>query len=80
MASGSLRLAQISGDYQLDIDSFSAGASSLRAVSGSYARNDNLPGLSRLQDSEDGSVQFTGSCEGAGSVATIDEQVNLYRL
>lgn len=79
-AIGSLQVADISGNYQLDIESFSARASSLQAVSGSYARNDNLPGLSELKVSEDGSVQLTGACEGAGSVSTIDNQVNLYRL
>ena len=79
-ARGSLEVADIRGDYQLDIGAFSARASSLQAVSGSYARNDNLSGLSELKVDEDGSVQLTGTCEGVGSVATIDSQVNLYRL
>jgi len=80
VATGSLQVADISGNYQLDIESISARSSSLQAVSGSYARNDNLPGLSELKVSEDGSVQLTGACESAGSVSTIDTQVNLYRL
>ena len=79
-ARGSLEVADITGDYQLDIDAFSARTSSLRAVSGSYARNDNLSGLSELKVDENGSVQLTGTCEGVGSVSVIDGQVNLYRL
>lgn len=80
VATGSLQVADISGNYQLDIETFSDRSSSLQALSGRYARNDNLPGLSELTVNDDGSVQLSGDCDGAGSVSTIDDQVNLYRL
>ena len=80
VATGTLQVADISGNYELDIESFSARSSSLQALSGRYARNDNLPGLSELTVNDDGSVQLSGACDGTGSVFTIDDQVNLYRL
>ena len=80
VATGALQVADINGNYELDIESFSARSSSLQALSGRYARNDNLPGLSELTVNGDGSVQLSGACDGTGSVFTIDDQVNLYRL
>jgi len=41
---------------------------------------DNISGSSSLLISADGSVQLSGSCQADGTLAIVDEQVNIYTL
>lgn len=79
-ATGTLALANLTGAYRLGLEAFSQRTSTLQKISGNYALNDNLAGLTELTIGTDGSVRLSGTCVAGGSVSLIDGEVNLYLL
>ena len=78
--SGKLNLAALKGGFSLSQTATSGRAGSLDQLAGQYARNDAIDGLTALVIGADGSAELSGPCDTSGSIATIDEQVNIYLL
>lgn len=78
--SGQLDLTDIKGNFQLSRNASSDAEVDLAALAGDYARTNVDGTLTRLQIAADGTVTVDGACDGSGSVASIDAQVNIYQL
>ena len=80
LVTGELSLDTVAGSFSLKKTSYSDRGSSLNSVAGTYLRNDNANGLTSLIIADDGAVQLTGFCEASGTVAMVDDAVNIYTI